>query len=519
MRKSPGVLLCLMLALTLVVGLDTATADAAVPRAEPGVGALPELSHSEAVQALRTAQALLDPGRSRTGRIPRRLAGFSDGSLVMRDLWQARPTLRGADRRLADKLLAPPLNVTTARKVAGASAPCGIGQCYVESAHFDVVFTHNPFSPDYATPSYAVTVAKTLEHVYATEVGKLGFKRPLIDPAEPNGRIEIHLAELGSQGLYGYCSPTSTTDPPAAHSPAFCVLDNDFAGYPSSPMKSLKVTAAHEFFHAVQYAYDTNEDSWLMEGSAVWMEDMVYNDINDYYQYLPVSPIRHPMLSLDFNGEFTVYGGFTFFKFITQDLHAPNAVRQIWQAADATHRGVYSLQAIKQVIRRHHRSIPRTFARFGAWNTLFSGSYPERKHYYPAGYWHTRTLTRHQGTGTLGTRLRHLANAPLRLLPARGLGKHPRVRIRINGPARRHGAAATVQVRYRDGHVQLRSFKLNKHGNGQHSYAFGTRVWSVVVVLTNGSTRMKNCNRGYAYSCGGSGVYDNKKFTVSAHVV
>lgn len=517
MRNRLGALLSLILALTLVVGFDMASAGASAPKNEPDPGGVPELSHGEAVQALRAAQELLEHGRSRTGRSPRRPAGFTDGSLVLRDLWQARPTLRGADRRLADKLLAPPLDIGAAKKAARASSPCGTGQCYVQSKHFDVVFIHNPLNPDYATTSYAVTVAKTLEHVYVTEVGKLGFKRPLIAPGEPNGRIEIHLRDLLSNGLYGYCS--ATADSYVAHSPAFCVLDNDFKGYPSSPMKSLKVTAAHEFFHAIQYAYDTSEDSWLMEGSAVWMEDMVYNDINDYYQYVSVSPIRRPGNPLDFNGIYTVYGGFTFFKFLTRDLHAPNAVRQIWQAANAKHRGVYSLEAVKKVIRRHHRSIPTTFARFGAWNTLFRGSYPERSHYQPAGYWHTRTLTRHKGTGTLGIRLRHLANAPMRLLPAKHLGKRPRVRIKVNGPARIHGAAATVQVRYRNGHVRLLSFKLNKHGNGHHSYVFGTRVQSVVVVLTNGSTRMKGCNGNHAYSCGGSGFYDNKKFTVSARVV
>jgi hypothetical protein len=28
------------------------------------------------------------------------------------------------------------------------------------------------------------------------------------------------------------------------------------------------VTAAHEFFHAIQYGYDVSEDPWLMESTA-----------------------------------------------------------------------------------------------------------------------------------------------------------------------------------------------------------------------------------------------------------
>ena len=45
---------------------------------------------------------------------------------------------------------------------------------------------------------------------------------------------------------------------------AYCVLDNDFSaaefGYPD-PTLPLRVTAAHEFFHAIQFAYDLYEDA------------------------------------------------------------------------------------------------------------------------------------------------------------------------------------------------------------------------------------------------------------------
>jgi hypothetical protein len=47
------------------------------------------------------------------------------------------------------------------------------------------------------------------------------------------------------------------------------VLDDDYSTsqFPDPPLVSLDVTAAHEFFHAVQFAYDYFEDSWLMEGT------------------------------------------------------------------------------------------------------------------------------------------------------------------------------------------------------------------------------------------------------------
>ena len=46
------------------------------------------------------------------------------------------------------------------------------------------------------------------------------------------------------------------------------------------------MTAAHEFFHAVQFAYDAADDQWFMESTATWMEDEIYDDVNDNLQYL-----------------------------------------------------------------------------------------------------------------------------------------------------------------------------------------------------------------------------------------
>ena len=47
---------------------------------------------------------------------------------------------------------------------------------------------------------------------------------------------------------------------------SFCVLDNDFARaqFGRAPMDTLRVTAAHEFFHAIQFNYDYREDRWLI---------------------------------------------------------------------------------------------------------------------------------------------------------------------------------------------------------------------------------------------------------------
>src|SRR5206468_2337700 len=41
-----------------------------------------------------------------------------------------------------------------------------------------------------------------------------------------------------------------------------------------------------EYNHVLQFGYDFAQDTWMFEATAVWMEDRVYNDVNDYLQYM-----------------------------------------------------------------------------------------------------------------------------------------------------------------------------------------------------------------------------------------
>jgi hypothetical protein len=69
----------------------------------------------------------------------------------------------------------------------------------------------------------------------------------------------------------------------------------NFVMNPSISDELLKVTISHEFFHTIQYAYfdetqinDTKwtNNIWWLEATAVIMEDEVYDDIDDYINYL-----------------------------------------------------------------------------------------------------------------------------------------------------------------------------------------------------------------------------------------
>ena len=122
----------------------------------------------------------------------------------------------------------------------------------------------------------------------------MGYRAPLLPSS---GKLVVELTDLGSSGFYGYCAAVSG----GARSVAECGLDNNFdpRQYGAPAYDSLRVTAAHEFFHAIQFNYDTTDDDWFMEGTAVWVEDQVYDGINDYLNYLPYSALAQPQVPAD----------------------------------------------------------------------------------------------------------------------------------------------------------------------------------------------------------------------------
>ncbi len=131
-----------------------------------------------------------------------------------------------------------------------------------------------------------------------------------------------------------------------------------------------------------------------MEGSATWVEDVVYDGINDNYQYLTSSPIRHPRTSLDYGGGLFPYGSFIFFSFAAE-RHSNTVVRRFWDGAVGATTGHDG---------HPHGARPARWASFftlfGSWNTLPAHSYSERAGYPSPTWWHRKTLqATHASTG------------------------------------------------------------------------------------------------------------------------
>jgi len=131
---------------------------------------------------------------------------------------------------------------------------------------------------------YAEITAAAADSSYRHMVNTLGFKNPF--PAK-NMPIRINIRALSS-GVYGFVSsftlPTAAISVQADYNrPQFIKNDDD-----NKAIGALKVTVAHELKHILQsviVAPGMNPYSWI-EMDATLMEEIVYDNVNDYYNYL-----------------------------------------------------------------------------------------------------------------------------------------------------------------------------------------------------------------------------------------
>ncbi|MGH2451515.1 MAG: MXAN_6640 family putative metalloprotease [Candidatus Limnocylindria bacterium] len=497
---------------------------ALAPAADDALGdALAEGDLTEAQYALERARSLFRLGvvRREFGNVER--ADGRDATLLLRDLAVRLRELSGAERRQGERLLARPGDGDV--QVGNGWHPAAVRagpECGVD----DKVCVHwVTTSADAPTdPSYPARVQDTFEHVWDHEVEALGYREPLPDYGKGgDDRLDVYLDDLGGPkiGIFGYCAPDTDVllnFPRRFTVPVYCVVDNDFSatqygappGDPPDPDGFLKVTAAHEFFHAVQGAYDFFEDGWLMEGTATNVEETVYEEIDDNVLFLRrFSPLTRPASPLDRWGFGDAeYGSWIFWRFLEEKVYGndPSVIRRIWQrAAWAFGPDEYSLQAVARVLRNDGRALPDEFARFGFVNRL--RAYADGS-LYPATPTHRsfRMGSAKRSTGWQARRLNHLTTQYISFRPRRS-GVSRRALLRVNVQVSRHGGRASLIVYRTNGTGVVRRIRLDARGFGARRVFFGRRsVRRVDLVLSNGSSRMRDCFSDDSppfYSCAG----------------
>ena len=243
-------------------------------------------------------------------------------------------------------------------------------------------------------PDQVDRTLSAFESAWTFEVDRLGFRAPRSDETSrnhgPDGRLDVYLADVGRIDLGGY---VATDDPHATDGgyvyrdySAFVVVDDDFSVAQlgeAGGSGGLRATAAHELFHAVQYAYDAGEDGWLMEGTAAWIEDLFADAVNANRLWLKESPFAQPWIPVDSSQGLHAYGAWIFWRFLGESVGTGpsdvSIVRRVWElAADAPGApNFFSAQAVVSTLDERGRRLGGVLAAFGEWNSIPSVFYDE----------------------------------------------------------------------------------------------------------------------------------------------
>jgi hypothetical protein len=384
-------------------------------------------------------------------------------------------------------------------------------------------------------PDQVESTLRAFETAWRVEVGQMGFRAPEPDGTSPdhgpNDMLDVYLADVGASGLGGY---VATDDPHADDDTylyrdysAYIVVDDDFSvaqlGASGGP-GGLRATAAHEFFHAVQYAYDSSEDVWLTEGTAAWMEDVVADDINANHRWLRSSALTHPWVPIDSSRGLNEYGAWLFWRFLTESDGGqgatPTLIRRVWElAADAPgDPNQFSARAVEEALGSRGRSLAGALATFGAWN-LAPGAFYEEGGSYPtapvSAKGHVSAGTPTAGWSTL--RLNHLTTDAVSF--EAGAAGNASLHLALDAPPTDMGSAARILVFLRSGSLRMIPVTLDAEGDADLRVPFSSeRVSRIVLVYANASTSFR-CWTGAGYSCNGRSRADGMAFRYRATLV
>lgn len=366
-------------------------------------------------------------------------------------------------------------------------------------------------------------------------VDQLGYRAPLADTrASMDGddpRLDIYLADLGSQRRFGYCKPDDSRLLSGAgyrsfDVAAYCVLDNDFSTSQfrtGDPESNLAVTAVHEFFHAVQYGYDVYEDDWLLEGTATWLEDELLDDVNANRAFLDDSQLLRNDVPLDTNSGDSPYGSWLFFRYLSERF-GPGIVQRIWNYADGSPHAddEVSLHAVGRAMVDVNATLANVYADFALATTRPSTSFDEGADY-PVRTDPTARLSRPDLPTVTTRRLDHLTFATQAYEPFGPIASGARLALTLDLPRRSYGARARVMVERLDGSTTRVPVRLDAYGDARTVVGFDkSTVRRVLVVMVNGSDRidLSTCwSAATDYTCQGRPLDDGRRYSVAAAIL
>ncbi|MFC1565340.1 MXAN_6640 family putative metalloprotease [Candidatus Neomarinimicrobiota bacterium] len=257
---------------------------------------------------------------------------------------------------------------------------------YYETEHFRIHFdltgdnaVDNTITNENNIPDYINTMAETFEDVYNHDINELGYIPPPSDGTEGgSSAFDIEVISTNAYGWtnYGALIGDNPNSPNVTENNAYIshiMMNNNYIGFPNTELENIQVTAGHEFFHAIQLGYDGDEEVWLMESTATWMEEETYDDVNDCYQYM-IPWFEKPHLSLNSSAGLRPYGSFILFKYIDEHLGGRDIIKKTWEQSrlfDSTQDN-YSIQSVDLALKSNNNTFKKALNNMSIANLIFS---------------------------------------------------------------------------------------------------------------------------------------------------
>ena len=525
MRRFLSICLLVLLIAPASASARPAKRIGSVPRSEAALPALAPAPADELTRSYRSGEISendyvidrartigdLDAVRDEYGRVA--ASTPHSATMILRDLWVRLPSMTTTQRQIARSLMARPTDSGgdgTVEYTTEEAAPiCTENVC----VHYVAT------TADAATPSYAASVSAVMEEVWSIEVDRLGWRAPKTDlPAIDNGgdgRFDVYLGQAG--GNYGYCGVAGNYGNRTAA--PYCVIDNDFSASDFGdidPVAAVKATAAHEFAHAVQFNYDLLVDGYLAEQTATWMEDEVYDAINDPYGYLTLGVLARPDVPIDTAGDPALggfeYGSFVWMRYLSESFGGQEVVRDVWERVAA---GRYSLEAIQATIASKGSDFGSSFADFTSRNVDPSSFYEEGAAYEE---WQppVRSARHSMGSGGITATVPDADHLSARYISFTNSGgsSSDQLTVSVDMTDTSNGSRATL-VGLGGTTPTFTQLSLDQTGAGTATVPFAGEV---VLVLTNAAPEMNNCDSGGVYSCAGYPAFDDQTYGYSAAI-
>jgi hypothetical protein len=349
---------------------------AAPAAADAPVSASSAADRAEARETLDEVQALLDGRGVETGK---------ELTPVLAELAVRLKALPPDERREARRIMQRP--TIGQEQPSETSYRPNTTEHQICTAHFCIhwVTSPDPNDPDVpplesndgdAIPDHVQTMSQVFENVFAVENVGMGWREPTPDGTRGGdfNKVDVYLQQLGDQGIFGYATPDPGQE--SNSQSAYLVMDDDFtpAEYPrySEALPPMQVTAAHEYNHVIQFGYDVLQDAWMFEATAVWMEDKVYDDINDYVSYLNAWSKLTQVPLTNFNpGDLTdplnvkVYGDAVWNRWIDERF-GPDTIRSAWERSLQTRPPSFAPDAYDAALLAQGTTFFDAFTRFAA---------------------------------------------------------------------------------------------------------------------------------------------------------